>query len=155
VSRLARLCLRLALVSVSRRTKRRGGFPQALPHYMLKRLALEMICLTLPRRVHGQSNAGRNCASQSKMCSAKESRGYLSARSSTRCILAANCSIASPLGITLVMRKSRSPKRRSVSNRWLRNAKEPDFVRLSTGSPCREWIPANTPAVGGGATERS
>jgi len=37
--------------------------------------------------------------------------GYLSARSSTRCILAASCSTASPLGITLAMRKSRSSKR--------------------------------------------
>jgi hypothetical protein len=35
------------------------------------------------------------------MCAAKESRGYLSGTSSTRCILAANCSTASPLGIQL------------------------------------------------------
>ncbi len=65
------------------------------PHFQSprwKRLALEMICLTLPRRVDGHSKAGRNCATQSKTCAAKESRGYLSARSSTRCIHAANCS---------------------------------------------------------------
>jgi hypothetical protein len=114
-----------------------------------------MVCLILPRRVHGQSNAGRNCATQSKMCAAKESRGYLSARSSTRCLLAANCSIASPVGITLVMRKFRSSKSRSVSNKSLRNAKEPDLERLSTTSPDREWIPTNIPAVGGGAAARA
>ena len=110
-----------------------------------------MICRTLPRRVDGQSKAGRNCATQSKMCAAKESRGYLSARSSTRCIHAANCSIASPLGVTLAMRKSRSSKRRSVSNNSLRKEKDPDLVRLSTRSPEREGIPSKIPAVRAGA----
>ena len=125
VSCLARLCLRLALVSVSRRAKRRHSACRAhmwhsacLRHMWAvshkhfhctrwKRLALEMICLTLPRQMHGLSNAGRNCGTTSRMCAAKESRGYLSARSSTRCMHAANCCIASPLGVTLVMRKSR------------------------------------------------
>ena len=115
-----------------------------------------MICLTLPRRVHGQSNAGRNCATQSKMCAAKESRGYLSARSGTRCILAANCSMASPLGVTLAMRKSRSSERRSVSNNSLRKAKDPDLVRLSTRSPGRAGIPSKIPAAeAGGAAGAS
>ena len=68
------------------------------------------------------------------MCVAKESRGYLSVRSKTRCILAANCSIVSSLGITLPMRKSRSSKRRSVSNKSIRETKEPDLVSKSTRS---------------------
>jgi hypothetical protein len=85
------------------------------------------------------------------MCAAKESRVYLSARSSTRCTLAANCSTASPLGITLAMRKSRSSKRRSVSDNSLRKAKDPDLVRLSTRSPGREGMPAKIPAVSAGA----
>jgi len=110
-----------------------------------------MICLTLPRRVDGQSKAGRNCATQSKMCAAKESRGYLSARSSTRCIHAANCSIASPLGVTLAMRKSRSSKRRSVSNNSLRKTKDPDHMRLSTRSPGRVGMPAKISAAKAGA----
>ncbi len=133
VSHLARLCL--PLVSVSRRAKRRAVFHKPFPSPRWKRLSLEMICLTLPRWVHGQSNAGRNCATQSKMCAAKESRAYLSARSSTRCILAANCSIPSPLGITLVMHKSRCSKWRSVSKQSPRNAKEPDLERQSKTSP--------------------
>ncbi len=101
-----------------------------------------MICLTLPRRVDGQSKVGRNCETQSKMCGGKESRGHLSARSSTRCIHTSNCSIASPLGVTLAMRKSRSSKRRSVSNNTLRKAKDPDLVRLLTRSPGRVGMPA-------------
>ena len=48
------------------------------------------------------------------------------------------------------MWKSRRSKRLSMSNKSLRNAKEPDLVRLSTRSPGREWIPGNTPVVGGG-----
>jgi hypothetical protein len=101
-------------VSISFLAKRRAVSHKPFQSPRWKRLALEMICLTLPRRVDGQSKAGRNCATQSKMCAAKESRGYLSARSSTRCIHPANCSIASPLGVTLPIRKSRSSKRRSV-----------------------------------------
>ncbi len=53
-----------------------------------------MICRTLSRRVHGQCISDRNCVTESKMCTAKESRGHLSVRSSTRCILEANCSVA-------------------------------------------------------------
>ena len=68
----------------------------------------------------------------------KESRGYLSTRSKTRCILASNCSIVSPLGITLAMRLSRISKIRSVSNKSLRKAKESDLVSKSTRSPSRE-----------------
>jgi hypothetical protein len=78
-----------------------GRFPTNLHSPRWKRLALEIICLTLSRRLHRLNNAGRNCATTSRMCAAEESRGYLSARSSTRCILAANCSTASPLGMTL------------------------------------------------------
>ena len=80
-----------------------------------KRLTLDTICLTLSRRLHDISSVGRNWATTSRMCTAKESRGYLSARSKTRCILEANCSIFSPLGITLAMRKI---MRRTV-RRWI------------------------------------
>jgi hypothetical protein len=97
------------------------------------------------------TSTGRNCATQSKMCSAQESRGYLSARSSTRCIHEANCSIASPLGVTLAMRKSRSSKRRSVSNNSLRKAKDPNLVRLSTRSPGRVGMSAKIAAAEAGA----
>ena len=112
---------------------------------------METMCLTLPRRVHGQSSAGRNCATQSKMCAASELCGYLSARFSTRCILAASCSTASPLGITLDTRKSRSSKRRSVSNNSLRKERDPDLVRLSTRSPGIEGIPVKIPVAEAGA----
>jgi hypothetical protein len=61
------------------------------------------------------------------------------------------CSIASPLGVTLAMRKSRSSKRRSVSNNSLRKEKDPDLVRLSTRSPEREGIPSKFPAAEAGA----
>jgi hypothetical protein len=107
------------------------------------------MCFTLPRRVPGHCYAGRNCATQSRMCAAKDSRGYLSARSSTRCILAANCSIASPLGITLDSRKSLSSKRRCVSKSSLRKEKDPDLVRLSTRSPGREAGGAAGASCGG------
>ncbi len=83
-----------------------------------------MIWLTLSRRVHVLINAGRNNTSQYKMCAAKESRGYLSVRSSTRCILAANCSIDSPLVSTLDRRKSWNSKRGSVSDKSLRKTTE-------------------------------
>jgi hypothetical protein len=71
-------------------------------------------------------------------------------RSSTSHNLVVNCSIVSSLGIILVMRKSRSSKRHSVSNKLLRNEKEPDLESLSTRSPDREWVPGNIPGVGGG-----
>ena len=130
--------LRLAMLSVSFRAKRTAVSHRPFHSPRWNLLALDTICLTLPRRLHGISSAGRNCATTSRMCAAKESRGYLSARSSTRCILAANCSIASPLGITLGMRTSRSSKRSSVSNKSLRKAKEPDLVSKSTRTPGRE-----------------
>ncbi len=43
---------------------------QAWQHVLacVKKLDIEMNCLTLPLRVHGHSNAGRNCATQSRMC---------------------------------------------------------------------------------------
>ena len=41
--------------------------------------------------------------------------------------------------------------KRRVSNKSLRNAKEPDLVRLSTRSPGREGMPAKIPAAGAGA----
>ena len=107
--------------------------------------------LTLSRRVSGQNNAGRNCATQSRMCSAKDSRGYLSVRSSTRCILSANCSTDSPLSTTRSMRNSSRSKRLSVLNNSMRKTKEPDLVRLSTRSPEREGMTAKIPAVGEGA----
>ncbi len=151
VSRLARLCLRLLLVSISFRAKHRAVShkPFQSPHW--KSFTLEMICLTLSRRVHGQSNAGINYGTQSKICAGKESRGYLSSRSSIRCILATNCSTTSPVVITLDIRKSRSSKRLSVSNHLLRKSKDPDLVRLSTRSPGREGMPAKIPAVWAGA----
>ena len=110
------------------------------------------MCLTLPRREHGQSSAGRNCATQSKMCATSELCGYLSARLSTRCIHAANCPTASPLGITLDMRKSLSSKRQSVSNNSLRKEKDPDLVRLSTRSPGREGMTTKIPTGEAGAS---
>jgi hypothetical protein len=136
VSRLARLCLRLALVSVSRRAKR--SFPQTLPLLTLEALGVrDNLSYSTTANAWAEQRR-RTCATTSRMCAAKESRGSLSARSSTRCLLAANCYTASPLGITLAMRKSRSSKRRCVLNKSLRNAKEPDCVRLSTTSPGRE-----------------
>jgi hypothetical protein len=81
------------------------------------------------------------------MCAASELCGYLSARFSTRCMHAASCSTASPLGITLAMRKSRSSKRRSVSNNSLRKERDPDLVRLSTRSPGIEGMPVKIPAA--------
>ena len=110
-----RVFLRLALVSVSHRPERRAVShkPFQSPHW--KCLALEMICLTLSRRVvHGESNVGRNWATESKMCGGKESRGYLScsARSGTRCILTVNWSTVSTFCITAAMWKSWR------SNRW-------------------------------------
>jgi hypothetical protein len=110
-----------------------------------------MICFTLTWRVPGQSYGERNCATQSRMCAAKDTRGYLSARSSTRCILVPNYSIASPLSITLDMRKSLSSKRRSVSNKSQRKEKDPDLVRLSTRSPGREGIPEKISVSDAGA----
>ena len=67
-------------------------------------------------------------------------------------IQAANCCIASPLGITLDMRKSLSSKRRSVSNKSQRKEKDPDLVRLSTRSPGLDRMPAKIPASEAGAT---
>ena len=66
-------------------------------------------------------------------------------------MLAANCCIASPLGITLDMRKSLSSKRRSVSNKSQRKEKDPDLVRLSTRSPGHDRMSAKIPAAEAGA----
>jgi hypothetical protein len=80
-------------------------------------IAFSVIMFTLSIGVIFFQSAGRNYTTQYKMWEVKESRGHLSVRSSTSHILVANCSIVSPLGITLVMRKSRSSKRRSVYRR--------------------------------------
>jgi hypothetical protein len=80
------------------------------------------MCLTLPRRVHSQSSAGRNCATQSKMCEASELCGYLSTRFSTRCMHAA---------------------------RW--KERDPDLLRLSTRSPGIEGMSVKIPTVETGA----
>jgi hypothetical protein len=82
LSRLARWWLRLVEVSVSLCAKRRAILHKPFQSQLWKRLTLEMMCRTRP----------------------KESRGYLSVRSRTRCILATNYSTASPLVITLTMR---------------------------------------------------
>ena len=126
VSRLERLCFHLASVSVSRRAKRRVVSHKPFHSPRWNRLTLDTIGRTPSRRLQGVSSAGRNCATTSRMCAVKESCGYLSASSKTRCILVVNSSIDSSLGITLTMRKSRNSKRHSVSNKSLRNAKEPD-----------------------------
>ena len=67
-----------------------------------------------------------------------------------RCMLSANCCIASPLGITLDMRMSLSSKRRSVWNKSQRKEKDPDLVRLSTRSPGSVGIPSKIPAAEAG-----
>ncbi len=63
-----------------------------------------------------------------------------------------NYSTASPLGITLARRKSRSSKRRSLSNKSLSNAKEPDLMWLSTRSPRARVNSRKYPAVGAGTS---
>ena len=133
-----RVWLHLAKLSVSFRAKRREVSHRPFHSPCWKRLVLDTICLTLSRRLHDISSDGRNCATTSNMFVVEESRGFLSARPKTRCILSANCSTDSSLGITLTMRKSRSSKRLSVSNKSLRKEKEPDLVTKSTRSPGRE-----------------
>jgi hypothetical protein len=76
--------------------------------------------------VSGERNIGRNYTTQYRMYSTKDTRGYLSTRSSTRYILEVNYSIGSP---TLDIQKSLTSKRRSVSNKSQRKEKEPDLVR--------------------------
>ncbi len=80
------LCLCFTLLSVSRSANHRTVSHKYFQSPRWKRFGLEMICLTLTRRVPGQTNAGRNCTTQSRMYTAKDSCGYLlslSARSST------------------------------------------------------------------------
>ena len=115
VLHLVRVWLHLAMLSISFLAKCNAVSHRPFHSPRWKRLTLDTICLTLSRRLHDISSVGRNWATTSRMCTAKESRGYLSARSKTRCILEANCSIFSPLGITLAMRKI---MRRTV-RRWI------------------------------------
>ncbi len=155
VSRLACLCLCSTLLSVSRRANRRAVSHKYFQSTRWKRFVMgNDVLYSTPASV-GQTKPGRNSTTQSRMCSGKDTRGYLSARSSTRCILVANCSISSPLCITLDIWKSLSSKRHSVSNKSQRKEKDPDLVRLSTRSPGREGMPTkisvtDTGTVSGG-----
>jgi len=66
-------------------------------------------------------------------------------------MLAANCCIASPLGITPDIRMSLSSKRRSVWNKSHRKEKDPDLVRVPTRSPGLDGMTANMSASKAGA----
>jgi hypothetical protein len=84
--------------------KTQGQFPTNLPFPSprWKRLALDTICLALPRRLHGCKQRREETAQQHPECVQLKSRvGICQPRSKARCKLAANWSTASPLGMTL------------------------------------------------------
>ncbi len=84
VSRLACLCLCSTLLSVSRRANRRAVSHKYFQSPLWKRVVMgNDVRYSTPASV-GQTKPRRNSTTQSRMCTGKDTRGYLSARSSTR-----------------------------------------------------------------------